>query len=251
MSRPLPHIVVLGAGPAGLGAAYQLAKRQLARVTLLEQHNKVGGNAGSFEFEGLHLDYGSHRLHPACDPVLLKDLQQLLGADLLKRPRHGRILLKNRWIGFPLRPLDLIAKLPLGFALGVAGDTLFKAGVSAKGEESFAGVLQAQLGKTICREFYFPYARKIWGLEPEQISGVQAHKRVSANSLGKMLKKVFAAVGGQRPYFYYPKRGYGQISQVIQRAALGHGAPSTARCQGIGGSPHGGRRRQACLPVPG
>ena len=232
MNHPKPHVVILGAGPAGLGAALGLARRQLARVTVLEQRDKVGGNAGSFEIEGLYLDYGSHRLHPACDPVILGDLKQLLGGDLLVRPRHGRIHLQSRWIHFPLKPLDLTLKLPPKFAFGVVGDTVLKAtlrlGEKNDKDETFASVLGRQLGKTICHEFYFPYARKIWGLAPEEISEIQAQKRVSANSLGKMFKKVFSAVrrsqsnGG--PFFYYPRLGYGQISEAIYRTSLAHGA---------------------------
>ena len=64
-----PNVVILGAGPAGLGAAYKLAAANIARVTVIEKNGLVGGNAGSFELAGVHVDYGSHRLHPACDPV--------------------------------------------------------------------------------------------------------------------------------------------------------------------------------------
>src|SRR5262245_54705249 len=99
MSTPLP-IVVLGAGPAGLGAAYRLARRGFA-VTVLERAPTVGGNAGSFEIDGCRVDYGSHRLHPSCPHAVLADIRALLGADLLERPRHGRIRLRGRWVHFP------------------------------------------------------------------------------------------------------------------------------------------------------
>ncbi|HWP48967.1 MAG TPA: FAD-dependent oxidoreductase [Candidatus Limnocylindrales bacterium] len=249
MTKPKPQIVILGAGPAGLGAAFQLARHKKARVTVLEQRDRVGGNAGSFEVEGLYLDYGSHRLHPACNPAILQDLQQLLGNDLLLRPRHGRIRLKNRWIHFPLKPLDLLMKLPLRFALGVLTDASLKILPPSKEksdrDETFASLLEGQLGKTICRDFYFPYARKIWGIAPEEISDVQARRRIAANSLGKMFKKVFSKLlgnsspstgrEGNRPYFYYPRRGYGQISEALSRAAIREGAEIilTARVQEV------------------
>jgi protoporphyrinogen oxidase len=94
--------------------------------------------------------------------------------------------------------------------------------------ESFASVLEHSLGSTVCREFYFPYARKLWGLPPEELASTQAHRRVSGNSVGKILRKVANAVPGlKKPgagRFFYPRRGYGQISQRICDAAKAAGA---------------------------
>jgi len=220
---------VLGAGPAGVGAAYELARNTRARVTVLEQRETVGGNAGSFQLDGVWVDYGSHRLHPACDPAILSELRELLGEDLLDRPRHGRIRLQNRWIHFPLKPGDLLLRLPKKFAFGVALDIVHKQAVPSNGEpESFASVLERSLGRTICREFYFPYARKLWALPPAELAATQAHKRVSGNSVGKILRKVANAVPGlKRPgagRFFYPRGGYGRISQGLREAAEATGA---------------------------
>ena len=85
-----PHVVILGAGPAGLGAAFQLSRRDQAEVTVIEKNQVVGGNAGSFKFADIWADYGSHRLHPACDPTVLCDIREMLSDDLLDRPRHGQ-----------------------------------------------------------------------------------------------------------------------------------------------------------------
>lgn len=232
MAESLPHVVILGAGPAGVGAAHQLRRLGKARVTLLEAQEAVGGNAGSFAWQGQRLDYGSHRLHPACDPAILADIRAMLGGDLLDRPRHGRILLRGRWIHFPLRPADLFTRLDPGFALGALRDMATPASLRASGPpggaESFASVLERSLGPTITGSFYFPYARKIWGREPHQLSAVQAHKRVSANSFGKLVRKVLSAVPGMKPpgagRFYYPRRGYGQISEAYADAARAAGA---------------------------
>src|SRR5262245_23299467 len=114
-------LVVLGAGPAGLGAALALARKG-HHATVLEQHTVVGGNAGSFEVAGVRVDYGSDRLHPPSDQAVLSLVRELLGDDLLTRPRHGRIRLLGRWIHFPLRPLDLALRLHPRFALGVVAD---------------------------------------------------------------------------------------------------------------------------------
>ncbi len=227
--KPKPHVLILGAGPAGAGAAYQLRRQDLARVTVVEQRNVVGGNAGSFELHGQRLDYGSHRLHPACDPEILADIRALLGDELRDRPRHGRIRLRGRWIHFPLKPLDLLLRLDPGFALGTARDIVARA-VTRNGSEadSFAAVLRTNLGQTICRDFYFPYARKIWGCEPEQLSAIQARRRVAAGSFGKLARKVLAQVPGlKRPgagRFYYPAGGYGRITEAYADAARQAGA---------------------------
>ena len=226
-----PHVVILGAGPAGLGAAFQLTRRTQAKVTVLEQNNAVGGNAGSFELSEVRVDYGSHRLHPACDPEILSDIRLLLGDELLDRPRHGRIRLHGRWIHFPLKPLDLILQLPMSFVMNITTDLIskfFKKKQDIHDEESFASVLEAGLGKTFCKKFYFPYAHKLWGLPPEKLSATQAHRRVSANSLGKMVNKILSAVPGIKQNgkgrFFYPRGGFGQISECLYQAAKNAGA---------------------------
>ncbi len=237
MGAPLPHIVILGAGPAGLGAAYRLAAEKLARVTVLEQSDSVGGNAGSFELNGLRLDYGSHRLHSSCDQRILDDIKSLLGGDLLLRPRHGRIRLQKRWIHFPLKPADLVLKMNPAFSAGVFGDLIRKLAKGnskpARDDDTFSTVLLGQLGPTICEGFYFPYSRKIWGLDPGMISGIQARRRISGNSVGKILRKVLAALHkgkeNNKNYFYYPRSGFGQISEALYDAAVKSGAEVSLR----------------------
>jgi protoporphyrinogen oxidase len=226
----LTDVTVLGAGPAGLAAALELAQSGV-KVTVLEKQNHVGGNAASFEFGGIHVDYGSHRLHPASPPRVLARIRELLGDDLLTRPRHGRIRLMGRWIHFPLRPVDFLLRVHPRFAVGVATDLARKLIPSSRtsAQETFASVLEKGLGRTICKEFYFPYARKIWGIEPQDISSTQAYKRVSAGSIGQMIKRLLPFGSGSggastKGIFYYPKYGFGQISIALHDAAVRAGA---------------------------
>lgn len=221
-----PHVVIIGSGPAGVGAAFQLTRRGLARTTVLEQNHGVGGLSGSFEFSGFRVDYGSHRLHPSCDRMVLQDIRTLLDADLLDRPRHGRIRLRGRWIHFPLKGLDLILRLPMGFSIGVVKDFVVKVlgrNLDSANPESFASALEKGLGRTICRDFYFPYTWKIWGVPPEQLSEMQGQRRVSANSLARMVKKIFPRAQG-RGHFFYPRYGFGQIFEAYAQAAQKAGA---------------------------
>lgn len=245
-------VVVLGAGPAGLGAGLRLAARSAFNVTVLEKAGAVGGNAGGFDLDGVPVDFGSHRLHPSCRPDILADIQRMLGPDLLLRPRHGRIRLRGRWIHFPLKPVDLVLQLPPSFALGAASDAVRKmAGARGGGEETFATVLEAGLGRTICRDFYFPYARKIWGVEPDQLDPVQAKRRVSAGSLGKMARKVLNALPGLRSQytgrFFYPRRGFGQISEAYLQACRDRGVDVRLEAAISGIDVCGGRARAVSL----
>ena len=90
---PPTDLVILGAGPAGVGAAYRTA-RAGHRVVVLERAPGPGGAAASFELDGIRVDHGSHRLHPAIEPRILDDLRGLLGDELQRRPRNGRIYLE-------------------------------------------------------------------------------------------------------------------------------------------------------------
>jgi len=214
-----------------LGAALGLARRGFAPV-LVERETRVGGNAGSSDLHGIPVDLGSHRLHPSTDPEILSTLRDLLGDDLLQRPRHGRILLSGRWIRFPLRPLDLASSAPPRFLAGVAWDLMRRLLPLPKrcpGLKSFASLLWRGLGPTICREFYFPYARKIWGLESEEISAVQAARRVSAGSMERMLRRVLSGTPPRsgrrhRNTFFYPRQGFGQLADALWRASVAAGA---------------------------
>jgi protoporphyrinogen oxidase len=225
-----PAFVVLGGGPAGLAAAFKLCQRGWRRVTVLERGDEVGGNAGSRVIDGIPVDFGSHRLHPSCAADVMADIRALLGDDLLDRPRHGRIRLRGRWVHFPLKPFDLLTRLPPSFMAGVITDAVTKRlGKADDGEPTFASILERGLGRTICRDFYFPYAAKIWGLPPADLDAEQAKRRVSSGSIGKMIRRVAGALPGvPKPpgagRFYYPRQGFGQIASALRGAAERAGA---------------------------
>lgn len=227
-----PKVTVLGAGPAGIAAAYALtgnATGRRARVEVLERAAVAGGNSTSFLIDGIWCDYGSHRFHPVADPQVLADVKALLGPDLLLQPRHGRIRLGGRWIHFPLKLQDALLKLPPAFAASLIADMALKRfRRKSPGPRSFSTVLLDGLGPTISENFYFPYVRKLWGLDPDRLAVTLAERRVSGSSIGKILGKMMRMVPGLRGEttgrFYYPKRGFGQISGAMMAAAESQGA---------------------------
>ena len=224
-----PAVTVLGAGPAGIAAAYALTRDGRAEVTVLERAERSGGNSTSFMIDGIWCDYGSHRFHPVADPKVLADVQDLLGDDLLLQPRHGRIRLGGAWIHFPLKPADALLRLPKPFALSLMVDMVGKPfRKKSGGPATFSSVLYDGLGKTISEHFYFPYVRKLWGLEPDKLAVTLAEKRVSSGSVGKILGKMLRMLPGMGSKttgkFYYPRRGFGQISSAMIERAKAQGA---------------------------
>ena len=219
-------IVVLGSGPAGLAAAWQAARRGHP-VTVLERADRVGGLAGSFDVAGVRVDHGSHRLHPATPPALLADLRALLGDDLQTRPRHGRLRVAGSWVGFPLRPVELLSALPLATTARVGAEAI-TAPLRRSGPPSFAASLRKGLGPTFYAQMYAPYAEKLWGLPGEQISADQATKRVTADTPWKVATRMLqlgrSARAGQGQVFHYPRRGFGQIVEALAGAAVAAGA---------------------------
>ena len=216
------RVIVLGAGPAGLWTALELLTAHPGlEVTVIERGSSVGGIAGSFSSHGLVFDYGSHRLHPASEGPVLDSVKSLLGDGLLDRPRNGRIRLGGRFLRFPLKPMDLMLHLPPSFTAGVLRDAItgpFRR--SPPQGASFADVLSAGLGRTICDRFYFPYAEKLWGLPPDMLSGVQARRRVAAGNLGRMAGKVLSSLRGRKgrsARFYYPSKGFGAICDAAAK----------------------------------
>ena len=217
------ELVVLGAGPAGLAAAWRAARRG-ASVVVLERADRVGGMAGSFEVAGVRVDHGSHRLHPATPPSLLAELRGLLGDDLQLRPRNGRLRLGGRWVGFPLRFGELAAALPRGMVVR-AGMEAVLAPLRRPRSDTYAEVLRAGLGRTLYESMYAPYAVKLWGLDGDDIDGDQARKRVTADTAWKVARRVLARPSdGRGRVFYYPRRGFGQIVEALADAAAGAGA---------------------------
>jgi protoporphyrinogen oxidase len=204
-------VVVLGAGPAGLAAARGAAMAGRS-VLVVERAPVVGGMAASFDVAGVRVDHGSHRLHSATD-----DVRALLGDDLQTRVRNGRIALDGRWVAFPLRAADLARRLPPSFAISALRDQLRPARTTG---DTFADVVVSRLGRTMGERFYFPYARKLWGVEPDELSGEQARRRISAGGAGGLVRR---ALRRERPTFLYPRGGFGRIAEVLAEDGVAHG----------------------------
>ena len=222
MTSRSADFIILGAGPAGLTAALLLARRG-REVIVLERAGQVGGLAASRMVAGQSADHGSHRLHPSADPRILELLRKLLGSELQRRTRNGRIRLGGRWLRFPLVPGDVLRSAPKPFLLRAAAGAA-AASVRRRRAGTFYQWVASGLGKPMGEAFYFPYARKIWGVEPHQLAGEAARRRISADAPGKLAAKLWRGRSGEGGVFYYPAGGFGRIPQALAEAAVAAGA---------------------------
>ncbi|MFP3914650.1 MAG: protoporphyrinogen/coproporphyrinogen oxidase [Actinomycetota bacterium] len=206
---------VLGGGPAGLYAALLLARRGI-EVTLFEREETPGGLTAGRTVDGQRVDYGSHRLHPSIEPGILEDLRALLAGDLQERTRRGRIRLGDRWLSFPFSLRQVTTALPASELARLAAGAAAAATRPSSGA-TFEDVVAGGLGRRMGELFYFPYARKIWGVDPSRLSGEQARRRIGAQTPLALLRRALSGDSGRT--FYYPEDGFGGIPAGLARAA--------------------------------
>ena len=233
-----PDVAVLGAGPAGLACAWELASRG-ASVVLLEADAQVGGLARTIERGGWRFDLGGHRFLTRW-PELLERVTKLLGDELLLVDRHSVVVSEGRRFGYPLELPDLLRHVPLRrglhYVASWAGERLLR---PRRDETTFAGWMTRRFGPALYAEFFAPYSRKLWGIDPAELSSEWAPQRIGSFDLGFALRALVGA-GGEPPRtvarrFLYPRLGMGQLFATIAREVerLGGSIRLGARVDGL------------------
>jgi protoporphyrinogen oxidase len=243
MESSLPEVAVIGAGPAGLTAAYALVKAG-ARVTVLEADpHSVGGISRTVVHNGYRFDIGGHRFFSKSREV--EDLwSEILPNDMLERPRSSRIYYEGKFFSYPLRPLEALTRLgPLEASLCVA--SYAKARVLPVPEpKNFEDWVSNQFGRRLFRIFFKTYTEKVWGMNCREISADWAAQRIKGLSLGNALSSAIlrvrprdrsAVVKTLIDTFRYPRLGPGMMWETCAE-----------RVQQKGGSILMGRRVERC-----
>lgn len=224
MTQSGKPIVILGAGVAGLAAAWRLSHVSPFRILLLEQAPYIGGLASTVDFAGMRVDLGSHRLHPGSLREVLDLLRHLLGTDLLQVPRRGQLRLHGRFIPYPPSPVGLVQALgPVeATRCGIAWllQQLAQRGRGGvRTETTYESYLRSVVGSRLYDLFYAPYARKVYGTDPNELSVKAAKKRITTGRPWKFAAELVMRSGRQegapQGYFYYPANGFGSIPDAF------------------------------------
>jgi len=214
-------VVVIGAGPAGLTAAYQLVKGG-DPVVVLEADQVVGGISRTVEREGWRFDIGGHRFFTKVKPV--EDLwNEILPAeDFLVRPRKSRIFYKGKYYDYPLRPANALWNLGLKEAVLCALSYARARIAPPKDQSNYEGWLVARFGWRLYRTFFKTYTEKVWGVPVSEMPADWAAQRVKNLELGKAVLHALTPRRNQTEIttlieeFRYPKFGPGMMWEVCR-----------------------------------
>ena len=215
-------VVLIGGGPAGLTAAYELCKAGI-RSIVLEKDHTVGGLARSINYKGYRFDIGGHRFFTKVKVV--EDLwHEVLGSDFLKRKRLSRIYYRRKFFYYPLRPFNALLQMGLWETLFILA-SYFKAQVfPQKPEQTFEQWVSNRFGKRLFTIFFKTYTEKVWGIPCREIAADWATQRIKGLSLLSALKSALLPRGDTKKNevittlidsFGYPRKGPGMMWETM------------------------------------
>ena len=221
-------ILIMGAGPAGLSAAYELF-RQGRRSILLDADSQVGGLSKTLSYKGFLFDIGGHRFFTKVS--LVEDMWwEVLGDDFLTCPRLSRIYYSQAFFNYPLKLPNVIAGLGLLETARCALSYFHSRIRPIFPELDFETWVSNRFGRRLFEIFFRTYTEKVWGMKCTEISADWAAQRIQSLSLGAILKNMLS-LPGKKPgpvaktlieTFHYPRLGPGlmweRTAQIIQSA---------------------------------
>lgn len=226
--KPGDRVVVIGAGPAGLTAAYLLAKDGV-KVTVLEGDDIVGGISRTAQYKGYRFDIGGHRFFTKIAPVE-KLWHEILGDQFISVPRLSRIHYGGKYFDYPLKAANALSGLGIWNATLIVVSYLWAHVRPYPIEDTFEQWVSNRFGKRLYRIFFKTYTEKVWGIPCTEIRAEWAAQRIQGLSLAKailnatQLQKRSDSIKTLIHEFQYPRLGPGQMWEM-----------ATARIQEMGG----------------
>jgi protoporphyrinogen oxidase len=239
-----PRVAVIGAGPAGLTAAYTLAKQRIPVTVIEADPQYAGGISRTVEYKGFRFDIGGHRFFSKSKEI--EDLwTELLPEDMLERPRLSRILYQGQLYSYPLKAAEALWKLGFAESFLCALSYLRARIRPVPNAQNLEDWVSNQFGRRLFRTFFKTYTEKVWGVSCKEISADWAAQRIKGLSLASAIKNAFLARprGGDRAgeiktliqSFRYPRYGPGMMW-----------AAAAAKVEELGGEVWMGHKVSAC-----
>jgi protoporphyrinogen oxidase len=223
-------VVIIGAGPAGLTAAYQLVKQNIKSI-VLEQADKVGGISRTETYKGYRFDIGGHRFF-----TKVKEVEQLwkevLGDEFIKVPRLSRIYYQGKFFNYPLSLFNTLSNLGIAPSFLILLSYL-KAKLKARLQpglepENFEEWVSDRFGHRLYKIFFKTYTEKVWGIPCTQICADWAAQRIQGMSLKRaVINAVFGSQNAKSliKEFEYPRLGPGMMWEKFQEKVESQGSP--------------------------
>jgi protoporphyrinogen oxidase len=215
------QIVIIGAGPAGLTAAYELARRGLT-ATVLEADDVVGGISRTVERDGWRFDIGGHRFFTKVDEVEALWHEILPEEDFLLRPRKSRIYYDGKYFDYPLRAMNVLRNLGLIEAIKCVASYAWARVRPPKDQTNYEGWLVARFGWRLYRTFFKTYTEKVWGVPVSSMPADWAAQRVKNLSFMNAALNAILPKRNQKDItslieeFQYPRLGPGMMWEVCR-----------------------------------
>jgi len=223
-------LVIIGAGPAGLTAAYEMARHGKVSV-VLEADSQVGGISRTVNRDGWRFDIGGHRFFTKVDRVEKFWHEILSENDFLLRPRISRIFYNGKFYDYPLRGMNALRNLGMWEAIMCVGSYGLVRIKPPKDVSNFEGWVAARFGWRLYRTFFKTYTEKVWGVPATQIQADWAAQRIKNLSLGKAVIHALlpkgrnsTAVTSLIEQFQYPKYGPGMMWEVCAEKVITQGS---------------------------
>ena len=209
---------VIGAGPAGLTAAYELARNGV-RPLVMEASPHFGGIARTHQWNGNRIDIGGHRFFTKSADVQ-KLWAEMSDEPMLKVPRLSRIYYRGKFFHYPLQIADTVANLgPVESFLMVA--SYLRAKISPEQpEESFEQWVRNRFGDRLYRTFFKTYTEKVWGIPCTEIRADWAAQRIHGLSFFTAVANALRNSGKVKSLiktFDYPRLGPGMLWETAAR----------------------------------
>lgn len=218
-------VVILGAGVAGLAAAWKLSEAGYD-VTIVEKMDHIGGLATTFKWKKYKLDLGPHKFYTIL-PGILDVFKNLIGKDLLSHPKTSKIRLFNKYLDYPVKVVDLLKKIGPWRAFRFGLDYLLAQLSSFQSPGNSEDYLRQKYGNYAFKNIFLPLSEKIWG-HPSQLDVSLALTRVPAPTIFQLVSGMIFGIKNQAhlsaDVFYYARHGIGQMSKNMWNRAKKHGA---------------------------